>query len=250
MVRVPLQSDFSLNKIVFKNYIDKFWVPNIAENGWSFVLNIRNEAHRMRVPACCRRLGLAPARQSNLQTHAGERWSFVDFLLAPRKTRSFTVHGNCFKLSRILNTNVTLMHREALSSSESHSFASKRNKNFLCFKIATNEKACWIAHRMRVLACCRRLGLAPARQNNLQTNAGERWSFVDFLLAPRKTRSFTVHGNCFKLSRILNTNVTLMHREALSSSESHSFASKRNKNFLCFKIATNEKACWMSKYKR
>ena len=106
-------------------------------------------------------------------------WTF--FLLAPRKTRSFTVHGNCFKLSRILNTNVTLMHREALSSSESHSFASNRNKNFLCFKIATNEKACWIAHRMRVLARCRRLGLAPARQNNLQTHAGERWSFVDFL---------------------------------------------------------------------
>ena len=106
-------------------------------------------------------------------------WTF--FLLAPRKTRSFTVHGNCFKLSRILNTNVTLMHREALSSSESHSFASNRNKNFLCSKIATNEKACWIAHRMRVLACCRRLGLAPARQSNLQRHAGERWRFVDFL---------------------------------------------------------------------
>ena len=89
MVRIPLQSDFSLNKIVFKNYIDKFWVPNIAENGWSFVLNIRHEAHRMRVPACCRRLGLAPARQSNLQTHAGERWSFVDFLSTCTKENQF-----------------------------------------------------------------------------------------------------------------------------------------------------------------
>ena len=37
------------------------------------VLNIRYEAHHMRVPARCKCLGLAPARQSNLQTHTGER---------------------------------------------------------------------------------------------------------------------------------------------------------------------------------